>query len=189
MSRIQPEYQFSYKCEPEKRWYALYTRSRFEKKIDDDLHRRGIESFLPLIEEIHVWSDRKKRVREPLFKGYTFVKTDLRDKSSIVQTDGVVRFVGVRNLPSPIPEEQINWIRILADSPDAIHREEYMSVGEVVRIVAGPFRGIEGFITKVKDSTRVVVSLPSIAQSVSVEVPPEFVEKIDVPDDMLVTSF
>jgi len=160
-----------------KRWYALYTRSRFEKKIDRDMQERGIESFLPLVEEVHVWSDRKKKVFEPLFRGYVFVRTDLKNKLSILQTDGVVQFVSIRNVPSPIPDEQMNWVRILAESPDAIRREEYVAVGETVRVVAGPFKGVEGFVVKVKDSARVVVSLHSIAQAVSVEVMPEFLER------------
>lgn len=186
MPFIQAEPQ---KYESSARWYALYTRSRFEKKIDTELRRKGIESFLPLIEEVRVWTDRKKKVKEPLFRGYVFVKTDLRNKLSIVQTDGVVRFVGVGHTPSPIPDEQINWIRVLSNSPDAIRREEYVGIGEIVRIAAGPFRGIEGYITKVKDSTRVVVSLPSIAQSVSIEVAPEFLERITTDDEMVVESF
>jgi transcription antitermination factor NusG len=159
------------------RWYALSVRSRFEKKSDTELQRKGIESFLPLVEEVHLWSDRKRKVKEPLFRGYVFVKTDLRNKLAILQTDGVVRFVGVRNLPSPIPDNEMNWMRILGNHPNAVVREEYVSVGEVVRIVAGPFRGIEGFISQVKDSARVVVSFSSIAQSVSVEVASAFIER------------
>lgn len=160
------------------RWYALATRSRYEKKVASDLRANGFESFLPLIEEAHRWSDRKKKVLEPLFRGYVFIRTDLRSRVAILQTPGVVRFVGIRHRPSPVPDMQINWIRILIQAPDAVRRESYLEVGETVRIIAGPFRGVEGFVMKVKDSTRVVVSLSTIAQSVSVEVAPEFVEPI-----------
>lgn len=161
------------------RWYALYTRSRYEKKVNDDLHGRGIESFLPLIEEVHLWSDRKKKVLEPLFRGYVFVRTDLRDRVPILQTPGVVRFVGIGHIPSPIRDEEINWIRILINAPDAVRREEYIAAGETVRVIAGPFRGVEGFVLRVKDCTRVVVSISTIAQSVSVEVPSEFLERVN----------
>ena len=161
------------------RWYALYVRSRYEKRTEDDLRRKGIESFLPLIEEIHVWSDRKKRVEEPMFRGYVFVRSHLRDKVSIMQADGVVRFVGIRQYPSPIPDDEINWVRILAKSPDAIRREEYIGTGERVRILAGPFQGVEGFVTMVRGDSRVVVSIPSIAQAVSVQVSMDFVERVN----------
>jgi transcription antitermination factor NusG len=137
---------------------------------------------------VHLWSDRKKKVQEPLFRGYVFVKSDLRNRLSILQTDGIVRFVGVRNQPSPIPEHEVNWIRILANHPDALQREEYMSVGQTVRIIAGPFRGLEGFISRVKDASRVVVSFSSIAQSVSVEVVSQFVETVDSSSSVLVSS-
>ncbi len=131
---------------------------------------------MPRIEEVRVWSDRKKKVREPLFRGYVFVKTDLRDKVDVLSTDGVVRFVGIRNQPSPIPEEQINWIRIIVDYPDAVRREAYLSLGQRVIVIAGPFKGIKGIVTKLKGATRVVISLDSIVQAVSVEVAPEFLE-------------
>lgn len=162
-------------------WYALYLRSRFEKTSHAEFLRNGVESFLPLIEEIHVWSDRRKKVLEPLFRGYLFVRSDLSDRVNVLQTPGVVQFVGIRGKPSPIPDEQINWIRILTNSPDAIRREDFVDVGEQVRIGMGPFKGVEGFVTKVKDTTRVVVSLTAIAQSVSVEVAPEFLERTRIP--------
>jgi transcription antitermination factor NusG len=170
-------------------WYALYVRSRFEKKTDFELQRRGIESFLPLTEEIRLWSDRKKKVQEPLFRGYVFVKTDLRERINILQTDGVVHFVSIRNMPSPIPEEQINWLRIITNHPDSVRREHYIAEGERVRIIHGPFSGIEGFVLYVKDSTRVVVSLHTIAQSVSVEVAHVFVERLGAPHREPVVAF
>lgn len=154
-----------------------------------ELRRRGIESFLPLVEEIRFWSDRKKRVEEPLFRGYVFVKTDLRDRIEILQTDGVVHIVSIRNVPSPIPEEQINWLRIITNHPESVRREQYISEGERVRVIHGPFSGIEGFVLRVKDSTRVVVSLQTIAQAVSVEVAQVFVERIESPERELVGGF
>ena len=167
-------------------WYALYIRSRFEKRTDAELQEKGIESFLPLIEEVHVWSDRKKKVLEPLFRGYLFVKTNLRNKVDILQAEGVVRFVSIKNTPSPIPEDQINWVRIVAKRPDAIRREDCIAIGENVRVSAGPFKGVEGFVIKVKDSTRVLVCLSSIAQAVSVEVAPEFLETVVEPRSIAV---
>ncbi len=160
------------------RWYALYLRSRYEKKVHTQLLRKGVEAFLPLAEEVHIWSDRKKKVKAPLFPGYVFVKTDLRDRVPIVQVDGVVRFVSIRGKPSPIPDEQIKWIKIVTGHTAHVRKETYLSLGKRVRVVAGPFRGIEGFIVEVKGSTRVVIALEAIAQAISVDVAPEFVELV-----------
>ena len=160
------------------RWYALYLRSRYEKRAHQLLLGKGIDSFLPLIEEVHVWSDRKKRVEEPLFRGYLFVKTDLKNRVPILQTDGVVHFVSIGPKPNPIPDEQINWVKILIGHPDRVVREPYMSEGQRVRVIAGPFIGLQGYVVKVKSSTRVVVSLDAIAQSVSVDIEPEMLERV-----------
>jgi transcription antitermination factor NusG len=160
------------------RWYALYLRSRYEKRSHQLLLGNGVESFLPLIEEVHTWSDRKKRVEEPLFRGYLFVRTDLKNKQAILETDGVVHFVQIGAKLNPIPDEQINWVKILVGHPDRVVRESYMSEGQRVRVTAGPFMGMQGYVLKVKSSTRVVVSLDAIAQSVSVDIEPELLERL-----------
>jgi transcription elongation factor/antiterminator RfaH len=159
-------------------WYALYLRSRFEKRVDAELHEREVDVFLPLIEEVHVWSDRRKIVEEPLFRGYIFVKTDMRNKEIILQADGVVKFVGIREVPSPIPENQIEWLRRIIGEPAKVQREHYFEIGERVRVTAGPLMGVEGIIIRHQTETRVVISLTAIAQSVSVQVPAELLEAI-----------
>ena len=159
-------------------WYALYLRSRYEKKVALELERKNIEQFLPLIEEVHVWSDRKKKVMEPLFRGYIFVRTDLRDRETILRTDGVIRFVGIRNKPSRIPELHIGWLRRVVGQAKEVQRESYLDVGERVRIVSGPFMGIEGIVNRVKGSSRVIVPIAAVQQSVSFQVSSELLEII-----------
>ncbi len=161
------------------RWYALYLRSRYEKLAHAELLEKGKESFLPLIEEVRVWSDRKKRIQMPLFRGYLFVRTDLRDRISILQTDGVLHFVGIRSVPSPIPDEQISWIRIVIAYPQRVKREPALAAGDRVRVIAGPFAGIEGVVTMVKGSARLVINLEAIAQAISVDVEPGIVKPIE----------
>jgi transcription elongation factor/antiterminator RfaH len=161
------------------KWYALYLRSRYEQKAHEELRKKGIESFLPLIEVTRIWSDRKKKIKEPLFHGYLFVKTDLGNRIDIVQTNGVVRLVGIGERPSPIPEEQINWIRLLTEHPAKIQKENYISIGQKVRVAAGMFAGLEGFVMKDKSPHKVVVTIESIKQSVSLEIPSEMLEMIE----------
>ncbi len=161
-----------------RQWYALYLRSRYEKKVYEDLGKKEVETFLPLIEEVHIWSDRKKKIQEPLFRGYVFVKTDLRDKEEILITDGVVRFVGINHKPSSIPESQIEWLRRIVSGPIEMQREQYLNVGERVRVTAGPLIGLEGIVTRMQGVARVVVSIVAIEQSVSVQVPAELLKAI-----------
>jgi transcription antitermination factor NusG len=159
-------------------WYALSLRSRYEKKSYDLLCEKGVDAYLPLIEEVHVWSDRKKKVLEPLFRGYMFVRTDLRNRFEILQTDGVVRFVSIGNHLTAIPEKQMEWVRLASREPSKVSREPYLTIGERVRVNSGPLQGVEGIIVRVKDSYRIVLAVECIAEAFSVDVAPEAVEKI-----------
>ena len=161
------------------RWYALYLRSRYEKKVHTELQKKNVESFLPLVEEIHTWSDRKKKIQEPLFRGYIFIKTDLQNKASILMTDGVVRFVGLNNKPSSIPDQQIDWLRrIVAESIEMRLEQRFLNIGKRVRVIAGPLIGVEGIVTRLQGVSRVVVSIAAIEQSVSMQMPANYLEII-----------
>ena len=106
------------------------------------------------------------------------MKTDLRNRISILETDGVGRFVQVGEHLSSIPEEQIEWIRIVIGHPKSVKRERFLSGGERVKVTGGPFTDVEGIVLSVRGSKRVVISLDCIAQAVSVEVAPEVLKRI-----------
>ncbi len=170
-------------------WYAVVLRSRFERKTHAMLIEGGIESFLPLVEEVHTWSDRKKVVQEPLFRGYLFVRTDLRRKVEILEKPGVVRFVEFGGKPVFIPDIQIEWIRLALREPRNVQREPYYSAGDRVRVTSGPLAGLEGIILQTRGHSRLVISLSSIAQSFSVEVSEECVEKLEIVDSKQSTVY
>ena len=75
------------------RWYAIYTRSRYEKKVSMELEERGLEHFLPLVPQLRNWKDRKKIVNMPIFPGYVFVNIKLSEKIRVLRANGVVRFI------------------------------------------------------------------------------------------------
>ena len=88
-----------------KSWYAIYVNSRNEKCVYNELKRKNIKSSLPLTSVIRQWSDRKKKVEMPLFRGYVFVKIDInKDKLNILKTDCVIKFISIKNKPSKIPD-------------------------------------------------------------------------------------
>ncbi len=161
------------------RWFALYVRSHWEKKVHRELTRKSIESFLPLVRRERQWSDRRKIVEEPLFSGYVFARVDERDRLRVVQTDGGVCLVGMHGKPSPIPDRQIEWLRLLVRHPESLRREEGVCVGEKVRIVSGPFAGMEGTVVMGKGSRRFCVSIDAIRQSVTIDIGSEVLQLYD----------
>jgi len=167
-------------CKPHvKYWYAVYVRSHNEKKVNQLFEQKGVESSLPLIKTTRKWSDRKKKVEVPLFRGYVFVRLDIdKDKLNILQTDGVVKFIGIRNEPSRIPDEEIYWIQMMVEESNTVQNEKEIPVGQKVRVTAGPFKGVEGVLMRSGNQSRLVVVIESIMNAFSVEINPNYLEKI-----------
>lgn len=159
-------------------WYALHTRSRHEKVVDDLLTRKKIETFLPLRHIKRRWSDRIKEISEPLFKGYLFVHAPLVRRVEILQTKGAVRFVGFGRVPSVVPEKELDALRRFIAEDIDVDPFPYLKEGERVVVRTGPFRGVEGFLVYKKNAHRLVISLDLITQSASIEIDSALVEPI-----------
>ncbi len=161
-------------------WYAVYVRSRHEKKVHQMLLEQDLSSFLPLIETWKQWSDRKKKVSDPLFRGYVFVNICLRkDNIKVLDTEGVVKFIGIGKNPSVIGEKDIDWLRKLVREPDAIQGVGVsLPAGQRVRVLAGPFKDLEGVVVKQGRETRMVVYFDSIMQGVEVSIYPDLLMPI-----------
>ncbi len=158
------------------RWFALYARSRHEKFVDQELKKKGIETFLPLRSISRRWSDRTKIIEEPLFKGYLFVRTALADRWSILNTKGVVCFVGAHRNPFEVPEKELWAVRRFIEEKIQVDPFPYLKEGERVYIRTGPFKGAEGFIVRKNKHCRLVISLDMLMQSVSIEIDQSNVE-------------
>ena len=132
----------------QERWYALHTRSRHEKLIDFYLQKKGIETFLPLRKITRRWSDRLKKIEEPIFLGYLFVRIPLKNRVEVLQTKGSVRLVGFNGLPTIVPENDIEAIRRFIQEEISVDPFPYLSEGNRVYIRSGPLKGVEGFIVR-----------------------------------------
>lgn len=160
-------------------WYALYTRPKFEKKVENRLHEAGFDVWLPLHTVVRQWSDRKKKVEVPLFNSYVFVRTQKNQLYHAVQVDGVARAVGFNGTPAQIRDEQIEMIRKILIGPDAFEVTEKEFVkGDPVRVVEGPLKGNEGQWIEWRGRKRVALEVEHLSHMILVEVPAAYVEKI-----------
>ncbi len=151
-------------------WYALSTKARHEKKVHNQLVRKGITSYLPLQTFYRRWSDRYKVVEEPLFSCYVFVKIVLPDRLKVLQTDGAVRLVSFNSIPATIPKSQIEAIKAILETKCAIERIDYLTPGQKVEVIQGPLRGIRGILVQIKNNYRLIVRIDSIVQAISVDI-------------------
>jgi transcription antitermination factor NusG len=166
--------------EPEKKWYALYTKPRWEKKIDLRLVKKGIESWCPLQKIEKQWSDRKKIIEEPLFKSYIFVRIDPTEKTDVLMTDGVLNFVHYLRKPAIIKDSEVETIKRYLSEKDAkisvISEEGYEKETRII-VNHGVFMGNEGTVLR-GGKKKVYVRLESLGQIMVVEFPAEFLSPI-----------
>jgi transcriptional antiterminator NusG len=154
----------------EQNWYALYTRARHEKVVAALLQQKLVTTFLPLLYRVHRWSDRKKAVEVPLFPGYTFVRirSTPREFTEVLQTTGVVGFVGNGRCGVPIPDKQIDDIQMLFTHRVPCTSFPFLRVGQRVRVRGGCLDGIEGRFIFVKGDRSLVISVEPILHSLAI---------------------
>lgn len=161
-------------------WFALYTRSRNEKKVFIELQRSGIEVFLPMISRWRQWSDRKKKVEEPLFRSYIFVYISEAQYFTTLNSPGVVRFITFEGKAVPIPENQIIAIKQYLQEPDEVPEDEIqLKEGQMVRIKIGPMEGLIGKLVKNKNKYRLIIQIDAIGQNICLNIPRARVEPIN----------
>ena len=161
-------------------WYAIHTRSQHEKSVAGHLQDQGINTFLPLVTEVHRWSDRRKLVQMPLFSCYAFVHMPFVPElwAKVLRVSGVLSFVGVRGQGVPIPEKQIDSIRtiLLGIAPYTLC--PFLKVGQQVRIRGGALDGMEGILVARNGGRTVVISIEPIQRSLAVRIGDYQVEPI-----------
>src|SRR5688572_24128163 len=152
-------------------WYAIWTRSRHEKIVRDQLEKKGdVDVFLPTIGKWSHWKDRKKKIDWPLFPGYVFARFVADDRLGILKVDGVVQIISNNGVLSPIPEIEIESIRTLVDSELAYDPLASIKDGAIVKVSHGPLKGVVGRLVRKGAHARLILSVDLIGQAVSVEV-------------------
>lgn len=153
-------------------WYAVQTRARHEKIVADRLQEQGVTTLLPLVSEVHRWSDRRKTVELPLFSCYVFVRVapTNEERLRVCHTHGVFQVLGTRGEPIPIPDEQIDAVRTLVGQKIPWSFHPFLKVGQRVRIRGGAMDGVEGILLARNGDRTLVVSVDVIQRSLAVRI-------------------
>ena len=158
-----------------KKWFAIYTKPRWEKKVHSKLLLKGVDSWCPVQKKESQWSDRKKIIDDPLFKSYVFVHIEEAEKIKVLTTDGVLQFVSYLKRPAVIRNEEIDLIRsYLMEKDVQISVDNLRSFNENNKVVIrkGVFMDMEGTVTKT-GGKKIYVRLESLDQLLIVEFPAE----------------
>ena len=151
-------------------WFAIWTRSRHEHVVREQLERKHFDAFLPTITKWSRWKDRKKKIDWPLFPGYCFARFDQEEALSILKCTGVVNIVSVEGKPAPIPDHEIEGIRLLLESHLQYDPCPLIREGMMVEVTHGALKGVVGRLVRKGAHARLILSVDLIGQGVSVEV-------------------
>jgi transcriptional antiterminator NusG len=152
-------------------WFAIWTRSRHEQMVREQLERKHFEAFLPTVPRWSRWKDRKKKIDWPLFPGYCFGRFDGADTLPILKCTGVVNIVSFEGKPAAIPDYEVDSVRLLVGSELQYDPCPNIKEGMMVSVVHGPLRGVIGrLVRKESLKARLILSVDLIGQAVSVEV-------------------
>jgi transcriptional antiterminator NusG len=150
-------------------WYAIHTRSHHERKVNRDLSRQGFTVFLPEYRTLSRRKDRRREILRALFPGYLFVHVCLCSKRrlQILQTESVVRIVGIRHQPVAVPDREIDSVRtLLAFGSDTTPHDSFQP-GQLVQVMDGPLSGVVGTIESTPHGKRIIVAVEILGRAVS----------------------
>jgi len=157
----------------ERRWFAVQTKARHEKRVAAELRRKGLVAFLPLTTKVHQWSDRKRRVELPLF---STIRVRLASAASRTLVSRYCRqtvclvFVGPRGTGSSIPDEQIDTLQTIVRAEAPFSPHPFLSLGQKVRIRGGSLDGVWWIPLGDQRRSSLVVSVESIQRSIAIRI-------------------
>ena len=158
------------------KWIAVYTKSRHEKVVIQELENKNIEAYCPIFKERRQWSDRKRWVEFPLFRSYVFAKIELKNSIYILQTMGVHHIIKFQGNISIIPDEIIQNIKSMIDGGFTVEQAEYFVKGDEVIVVDGPLKGMDGIVVKIKNENKLVLKVAAIQQAIAVQIHPGYLK-------------
>lgn len=167
------------------RWYAVYVKSRAEKKAQVELQYKKIESFLPLQRKLRQWSDRKKWVEMPLIPGYLFVRVSRKEYDLTLQSPQIVSFVRFEGTAATIPDNQIEYLKLMLkqDNLDIEITRETFEPGQIIEVIAGPLIGVRGKLVRIKGKNKVAVELEQLGYSALIEILADDIRIVESTDE------
>jgi transcription antitermination factor NusG len=156
----------------EAEWYAVHTYPRHEKVVADRIQQQGLTTFLPMLTEVHRWSDRKKVVQLPMFNCYVFVQLvpTNEQRLRVLQTNGVISLVGSQRVGTAIPDDQIEAVRTLTEQNVDCTTHPFLKIGQRVKVRGGALEGMEGVLVSQNGNDSLVISVDAIQRSLAVRI-------------------
>ena len=162
----------------ENNWYALYTKSRAEKKVLEQLTNMGIEAYLPIKKTLRQWSDRKKWVEMPVINSYIFVNIPPEDYNRVFEARGIVSYVSEKGKAAIIPNHEIEAMRRTINNQLTFDIEtSRLKKGETITVTSGPLEGIKGEVLEIRGAKKLILRISHIGYTLVVDLNEAEIEK------------
>ena len=161
-----------------KQWIAVRSKPRAEKVAFEQLVKKSIETYLPLVKKRRKWSDRKKWVELPLFSSYLFAKIELKESIYVLQTHGVSTIVRFNGNIAVIGNEVIDAIRMALEGGYELEPTEYFTVGDDVKVIEGPMKGAQGIVSRLKGKDRLIIKIDALQQAIAIHIDTKFLQSV-----------
>jgi transcriptional antiterminator RfaH len=150
-----------------RKWHPVCTMPRAEKKAYKALLDKGMLAYLPLHRQQKQWSDRKKWVEEPLIRSYLFVQISDQERTEVLMTKGISKFIYFSDTIATMPDRQIDELKLLlASSVELEVTQAYLQPGEKIIIKAGALKGLTGEIISYKSQKQLAIRLENLGCSI-----------------------
>ena len=163
------------------KWFAVYTHSRAEKKVNERAMNAGFETFLPLVTKVQQWSDRKKKVEVPLINSYVFVHTSKNNLNTILNIPGVLNILKYLGKPAIVKDVEIANLKVVVNAEDVeinVIGSMDLTKGENVEVLKGPFAGLLAKCIDFAGKHRVIIELEALRSCIEVNLPLNSIRKI-----------
>jgi len=153
-----------------RKWFALQTKPKSEKLVAKQLEIKEIEYFLPLVQKVRIWSDRKKKIQIPLFSGYIFVHATEEERvKAITETSGALRYIFFEKRPAVVSDKEIEIIKYAISEPEKISIEDKkIKKGDMIIVTHGIFKGMKGYVNEFRGNYKLTINLEELAYSFSI---------------------
>lgn len=147
-----------------KRWIAVLVQVNCEKRTATRLGKVGYETYIPTQQEIHQWSDRKKKVERLIMPMVVFVRATVREEEWIRDQSYIYKLLALpgsdedkKRIATPIPDNQIERLRFLLENAETeVSIVSNFNVGDSVRVTSGPLKGLEGVVSEADEKSSIV---------------------------------
>ena len=159
-------------------WIAVRSKPRAEKVALEQLEKKGIQAYLPLVRQKRKWSDRMQWVELPLLPGYLFAKIELKNSIFVLQTHGVSTVVKFGGTVGVVQESVVKSIRLALEGGYELVPTEYFTNGDEVEVIEGPMKGMKGIVSEIKGEEKLIIKIDALQQAIAVHIETKFLQSV-----------